>query len=351
MVLLLKKSKLKNVKKLYYIIDKANWSNRWDGYYITKNISSQFNLKAKTTSKIFYIFKKNNIIHFGYPALFFKYKNLKNIVKKHNIITTFFHINEIYENLIKRNVQIINENKFIHTSSSLTQEKLIKLGVLENKVIKIPLGVDTKIFRKYNVTQKLELKRKYGIPDKHIVIGSFQKDGAGWGKGMEPKLIKGPDIFCDVVHKLSKEINVFVLLSGPARGYVIKRLEKMGIKYKHIFLKNYLEIVNLYNIIDIYIVTSRIEGGPKSLLESWATGVPLVTTKVGMAPDIINSGINGVLCDVENVEQIYNSVLKIINDSNFRDKLIKNGIKDVAKYDWLSIANLYYDKMYKYLIK
>ena len=37
-------------------------------------------------------------------------------------------------------------------------------------------------------------KHNLGIPEDYTVIGSFQKDGKGWGEGLKPKLIKGPDI-------------------------------------------------------------------------------------------------------------------------------------------------------------
>jgi glycosyltransferase involved in cell wall biosynthesis len=40
---------------------------------------------------------------------------------------------------------------------------------------------------------------------------------------------------------------------------------------------------------DIYIVTGWHEGGPKAVLESMAAGVPLVTTRVGQAMDLVQN--------------------------------------------------------------
>jgi glycosyltransferase involved in cell wall biosynthesis len=135
------------------------------------------------------------------------------------------------------------------------------------------------------------------------VVGSFQKDGNGWGEGLEPKLIKGPDIFIETMEQLKSKIpELFVLLTGPARGYVKSGLERLGIPYRHIFLKNYPEIGRQFSAIDLYLVTSRQEGGPKAILESMAAGTPLVTTRVGQAMDIVRHGQNGWMVDVEDVE-------------------------------------------------
>ena len=47
--------------------------------------------------------------------------------------------------------------------------------------------------------------------------------------------------------------------------------------------------------LDLYLVSSREEGGPKAIVESMASGVPLVTTNVGMANDFVIDQVNGGL--------------------------------------------------------
>ena len=72
-----------------------------------------------------------------------------------------------------------------------------------------------------------ELSRKK-IPRESLLIGSFQKDGIGWGEGNEPKLIKGPDIFINSLEKIKKCCDPFVILTGPSRGFVKKGLKNFG---------------------------------------------------------------------------------------------------------------------------
>jgi glycosyltransferase involved in cell wall biosynthesis len=148
-----------------------------------------------------------------------------------------------------------------------------------------------------------QARARLGIPESAVVVGSFQKDGVGWGDGMEPKLVKGPDIFVKAVECLKQRLpEIFVLLSGPARGYVKAGLESLGVPYKHLYLDSYPEVGQLFQALDVYIVSSRQEGGPKAVLESMASGVPLVTTRVGQAMDLVQHDENGWMVESEDYE-------------------------------------------------
>ena len=56
--------------------------------------------------------------------------------------------------------------------------------------------------------------------------------------------------------------------------------------------------------IDAYVVASRQEGGPKAVLESMACGVPLVTTRVGQAIDLVQHGVNGWMSAPEDANHL-----------------------------------------------
>jgi glycosyltransferase involved in cell wall biosynthesis len=227
---------------------------------------------------------------------------------------------------------------------------LIKFGVLQEKITVIPLGVNLNAFSMPTRQQRENIRLKFGIPKEKVVVGSFQKDGNGWGEGLEPKLIKGPDVFCDVIEKLCQHYDLFVLLTGPARGYVKQRLERAGIPYLHRFLNDPDEVAEYYKALDIYIVTGREEGGPKAVVESLASGVPLVSTKVGMALDIIQEGKNGFLCEIEDVDEIVDKSISIIENVTSTTKMIENGLEMVQQFSWRNIAQKYQKDLYLTLL-
>ena len=52
---------------------------------------------------------------------------------------------------------------------------------------------------------------------------------------------------------------------------------------------DYEELNELYNLIDLYIVASRVEGGPRSLFECAITRTPIISTDVGFASELLSS--------------------------------------------------------------
>jgi len=235
-----------------------------------------------------------------------------------------------------------NYFKRIRVSNSETEELLLNEG-FEDLVYKIPIGIDMNMFPEVTNNSRINSRKTLGIPDSALVIGSFQKDGIGninigdlpHEVGDMPKLIKGPDIFIETLKILKRSIpEIYVLLSGPCRGYLINQLETIGVAYKHTFLKNYSDIWRLYHALDFYLVSSREEGGPKSILESMATGIPIISTPVGQAQDLIKHGKNGWLSETfepENLAYLCELAMIKFHDNK---KIKLNGLNTANSNDY-----------------
>lgn len=332
---------------IVYIIESADWSIKWDGRQITEQINQSSGSKA--TVRLTPIGLKNKLIHLGSWGTYLASARLDKIHPSNRIILTIFH----FANQIEpSDVRIINQRvSVIHTSSMITRRRLIEIGIPLEKIIVIPLGVDLKLFTAVNRGQRTRIRLKLGLPDDRIIIGSFQKDGVGWGEGRAPKLIKGPDIFCQVAADLAKRHPIHVVLTGPARGYVKQELTKKRIQFTHVYLKHYPDIIPYYQALDLYLVTSRIEGGPKAILEAWATGVPLVTTPVGMVPDISHDSGDLLMAPLDDPASFIRQVDRLIKDAGLRERLSANGQQAVQLFNWDRIASRYYHELYQPLLK
>lgn len=227
-----------------------------------------------------------------------------------------------FENLCKYHDRIHR----IQVSHTEMRDLVLSSGISPEKIFLIPIGVNLKYFIMRTKDMQEKVRRKVGIPLSAFVVGSFQKDGVGWGEGLEPKLVKGPDVFLSTVKILKKRIpELFVLLSGPSRGYVKKGLVEMGVPFKYCFFQHYPEIVNLYSALDVYIVASREEGGPKGVLESMATGVPLVTTRVGQAMDLVQHGKNGWMVPIGDADAIAEWVVYVAEHGGSLENMVQQG--------------------------
>lgn len=239
----------------------------------------------------------------------------------HRIGFAYFHglpmteeeeFDRVYRALKKHHEKISR----IQVSHTEMRDAVLQTGIDPSKVFLIPIGINLDYFPFRSMEQKRNARLELGVPQSAFMVGSFQKDGVGWEDGLEPKLIKGPDVFVETMKRLKKEIpELFVMLSGPARGYVKKGLEEADIPYLHIYLQSYPEIARLFQALDLYVVASRQEGGPKAILESMASGVPLVTTRVGQAMDLVKHGQNAWMTDVEDVDALASYALHVYRSS------------------------------------
>lgn len=338
----------KSHSTLYYIVEQADWVIKRVGTYITGNLQNQGLMKARITTNYAHI--HNQILHFGSVNTFLTLEGFQRPHESNKTVLTWFHVvpDDARIAFVKEAQKHVD---VVHTSCETTKKSLIEIGIPERKVVVIPLGVDLGLFRPVGYEEKEKIKREMGIPKGSVVVGSFQKDGVGWGEGLEPKWVKAPDTFVTVIDRLSGTHNLFVLLTGPARGYVKKELDKIGVPYGHFLLDSYFEMPKYYAALDLYLVASRVEGGPMAVLESMASGVPVVSTRVGMAPEIIEDGRNGLLAEIEDVVALSEKAATVIQDQQLTASLVSNGINTVQDYSWDKIAEQYYNKIYRKLSK
>lgn len=211
----------------------------------------------------------------------------KKIPKKHlkqkKVICSQYHFD--FSNFDKSD--FLNLDRYVdeyHVISKKTESQLKKLT--NKKITSIPFWINDKLF--FHVQNKKKIRQEFGFQQDDYLVGSFQRDTEG-SDLLSPKLIKGPDIFFNIVSKMYEENEKLkIILSGKRRGYLINLFEKNNIPYKYYEMVDQEKLNLLYNLLDLYIVSSRIEGGPQAILESAITKTPILSTDVGVASEILS---------------------------------------------------------------
>ncbi len=191
----------------------------------------------------------------------------------------------------------------VQVSHTQMRDVILESGISPDKVHLIRIAINTDHFPFQTPQSKRAARDDLGLPQSAVIVGSFQKDGNGWGEGLEPKRIKGPDVLCDALTILKQRVpELHVLLTGPARGYVKRRLDQVNIPYTHRYPRRYSQVGRFYQALDAYMVASRQEGGPKAIFEAMSSGVPIISTRVGQAMDVVEHGVNGSMVESEDAQ-------------------------------------------------
>ena len=91
------------------------------------------------------------------------------------------------------------------------------------------------------------------------------------------------------------------------------------------------ELARAYQALDVYVVASRQEGGPKGVLESMASGVPLVTTRVGQAQEIAVDRENALVVDVDDADALADAIVRL-RDETLATSLVAAGRTTAERY-------------------
>jgi L-malate glycosyltransferase len=96
-------------------------------------------------------------------------------------------------------------------------------------------------------------------------------------------------------------------------------------------------IHNLYAKADIFINASRGDNMPVSILEAFASGLPVATTAAGGIPHMLNHEVTGLLCEVGDYERLANNVLRLLQDQPLAQVLAHNAHEAVQQCSWTPV--------------
>ncbi len=212
-----------------------------------------------------------------------------------------------------------------HMKNNRKYARYIDLNVVENEKIrdlllnhyaekpdKIKLihnGVD---LIKFSLKRdKDTIKSQLGICQNKFVVGFL-------GRFSEEK---GPEAVVEIAKKTrSKEI-IFVMCGYGPLFEDIKNLIALSELQDVIFTPGFVESVDLLSVADVLILPSRMDGRPNAVLEALAAGVPVVASRVGGLPTLINDGDNGYLIEPGDYEAFAKSIVELKNDDEMRSRI------------------------------
>jgi len=182
--------------------------------------------------------------------------------------------------------------------------------VPEDKIAIIPNGIDLSEYAE--LPPKGVFKKKFNIPeDKKIILylGRIH-------------ITKGIDFLVRAYAYLINEMHfkdAVLVIAGPDDGYLkeVRELtDRLGVSKRVLFTGPLYGRDKLEAYVDseFYVLPSRYETFPMTILEAYACGKPVIASNIGGLRELVDDGKTGLLIDVGDVDQLARAIFSLLNN-------------------------------------
>ena len=281
-------------------------------------------------------FTKKNIVD-GIIADHWKsLEHLKNSKKKF----CFIHgkdINHLKGSRINQRIlKVLNNSEKIIANSKYTKNLAIEIGVNENKIVIINPGIDPAKELNKKSLKKIESLLKVKTP-RLITVSRFDKRKNHEKVVMALRNLK--QIYPNIIY-----ISVGY---GEEEENIKKLVDELDLNNHVLFLKDISKDLknSLISKSNVFVMPSiihkkSVEGFGIAFVEAGQYGIPSIGGKDGGAADAIDDGKTGIICDGNNLDEIYSSINKLL-ERNLYLELGKNAKSFVKKFEWNKIIEEY----------
>ena len=209
----------------------------------------------------------------------------------------------------------------------------------KEKISKLSRGVDRKVFKKKKIN-RTNLLKKYGISKKDKII-------LFCGRVHE---LKGVFILSKVQKILQNEMNLVSLLVGQ-NIHGDKCIEIGGNKIKLIGYIDQSEIVELYNLCDLFVFPSKYEIGPQVVLEAKSCGAIPIVHPSGGGKRVYENGVDGIIIDTCDSKIWANEIRKLFNNRRKFNYMKAKILNEFKPHSWKEIFEKYFIQEWKEILK
>ena len=333
-----------------------------------KNLSNGFKLKTMLDTplaapfKIRKDIKDYDIVHIHehrqtlaiIASYFARKNNIPYIVQAHGSVLPFFQ-KEGLKNLFDKvfGFKILHNASCVFALTEVEKEQYLKMGVDEDKIEIVPLGINLEEYDNLPAYGKFRSKFNIGENYKLILfVGRIHE-------------IKGLDLLLDAFNDLIVQSNeknslenidcssIKLAIVGPDDGYLVKLEEKVK---EYSLEENVIITGPLYKEekqealvdCDLFVIPSKYESFTTSGLEAMACSKPLVLTKNNHIHDWVDGNV-GIACE-DNKDSLREAIEKVLFDEELSQIFAENGNKLIKeKYNWDIINDQILEIYNKYL--
>jgi glycosyltransferase involved in cell wall biosynthesis len=212
-------------------------------------------------------------------------------------------------------------DQIIAVSQDLERTLTERLQAPPEKVRVLYNGVDS---NRFAGTDRSKLRRELRIGDGEFVVGT----------AIRLSEVKGIDYLLDAVPAVLAKTPAtrFVIAGdGPVRPALEEKARRLGLGDRVLFIGYRSDVPDVVSAFDVYVLPSVTEGLPLALLEALAVGNPIVCTRVGGCPEVVEDGVNGFLVPPRDSAALADGILRLHAAPDLRAAIRARNLKKFSE--------------------
>jgi glycosyltransferase involved in cell wall biosynthesis len=215
-------------------------------------------------------------------------------------------------------------DRVICVSNQTSQDHVRWLSRPADKFRVVPNCVELGRFDPAHVSGD-ELRAQLGCDPRTPLVGTVSRLGE-WRKGITHFLEMAA-----LVSTTRSDARFVVVGGGPLRADLERLANTLGVADRVVFTGERHDIPRVLAAMDVFVMPSLYEGGPITVLEAMAMRKPVVSTPVGMVPDVIQNGVNGLLAPISDAPALATAVGRLLDDPQFAHCMAERGRETVVR--------------------
>jgi sugar transferase (PEP-CTERM/EpsH1 system associated) len=199
-------------------------------------------------------------------------------------------------------------SRFVTVSDDLGKWLVSVVGVPERKVVTIHNGVDV---RRFGGHDRPAVRVRFGLPMEAVIVGTVGrldpvKDQAGLIRAFVP------------LAQVHPEALMVIVGDGPCRRELEGIVAGLGLRERVRLLGVVSDVPAILGALDVFVLPSIAEGMSNTILEAMASSLPVVATRVGGSPEMVEDGVTGTLVPARDAEALRKALGIYLEDESLR---------------------------------
>lgn len=282
-----------------------------------------------------------------YGLILSRFHKMKLVTTAHGPLASFrffwasqnWRVRYIYDQI---DLRILRYFDAVMMVSDSMRPLIARHGVQLCKLIWVKNAIDSSYFSR-NGDGETQLRENLNIPRDATVIGAV---GRLNGEKDYPNFLESAKIL------LEERDDLYFVIAGKGEleQHLRQQTDKLGLGQRVFFLGHFHDVRSVYQLMDIYVLSSTREGLPNTVLEAMAMEVPIVATDVDGVKEAVVDQREAILVPPSDPKALSAGIRTLLNDARLRERLVLAARKKIeSEFDFASrmrrVENIYREVM------